>query len=200
LSLVFDARKQAEQSKRAREAKSAAPQAAGAVPTATNEQPGVAPQTTETGATDWSRRWRRNTVAGAVGGWRPGAAVAGHISGQVGAPVRSLLRAAGRGSDSAEAGAANAKRGGTIESATLIWRREPNYPPLARQNQISGSVEVQFRISPEGKVYDVKPLKGHAILAEAAVEAVKSWFYDPARLNGAPVDSPGRTNLEFKLR
>lgn len=67
------------------------------------------------------------------------------------------------------------------------------------QQLISGRVEVHFRISPEGKVYDVKSVKGSPILARAAVEAVATWHYEPARLNGAPIDSLGSTNFDFKL-
>ena len=58
---------------------------------------------------------------------------------------------------------------------------------------------MHFRISPEGKVYDVRPVKGSPVLAEAAVEAVQTWCYEPARLNGAAIDSQASTNFDFKL-
>ena len=86
-----------------------------------------------------------------------------------------------------------------IEPAMLIVRTDPVYPAIARQSHISGSVEVQFRISPEGRVYDVKSLKGWPILAKAAIDAVATWRYEPARRNGTPVDSQMRTNFDFQL-
>ena len=48
---------------------------------------------------------------------------------------------------------------------------------------------MHFRISSEGNVYDVKSVKGSPILARAAIEAVEAWCYEPARLNGTPIDS-----------
>ena len=86
-----------------------------------------------------------------------------------------------------------------IEPAVLIVRSDPVYPAIARRSHISGSVEVQFRISSEGRVYDVKSVKGWPILAKAAIDAVATWRYEPARRNGIPVDSQMRTNFDFQL-
>jgi TonB family protein len=88
---------------------------------------------------------------------------------------------------------------GTIEPAVLILRRNPVYPAIAERQFISGHVEVHFCISPEGRVYDAKSVKGSPILARAAIEAVEAWRYEPARRNGTPVDSQASTNFDFKL-
>jgi outer membrane biosynthesis protein TonB len=42
-------------------------------------------------------------------------------------------------------------------------------------------------------------VNGSPILAHAATEAVESWRYEPARLNGAPIDSQGSATFDFKL-
>jgi TonB family protein len=100
--------------------------------------------------------------------------------------VRSLLRVR------------SAERGGsTFDSPTLILRKDPVYPAIAKENLISGSVDVRFRVSPEGKVYDVKLAKGSPVLAGAATEAVKTWRYEPARLNGSPIDSQASAVFDF---
>ena len=102
--------------------------------------------------------------------------------------------------DSSVTGGADfAEENNGIEPATLIARTDPVYPAIARQSHISGSVEVQFRISPEGRVYDVKSLKGWPILAKAAIDAVATWRYKPARRNGRPVESQVRTNFDFQM-
>ena len=102
--------------------------------------------------------------------------------------------------DSSVTGGADfAEENNEIEPATLIARTDPVYPAIARQSHISGSVEVQFRISPEGRVYDVKSLKGWPILAKAAIDAVATWRYKPARRNGRPVESQVRTNFDFQM-
>ena len=100
---------------------------------------------------------------------------------------------------SGEFAPARAPDPGNLEPATLISRRNPVYPAIAKQSRISGNVEVHFRISPRGNVYDVKSVHGSPILAQAAIEAVEEWRYEPARLNGAPIDSRGSTNFDFKL-
>ncbi len=88
---------------------------------------------------------------------------------------------------------------GQIEPAALISRTDPTYPKNAKESQISGKVEIHFRISPEGKVYNAKLVRGPEILARAAIEAVQAWSYQPARLYGAPIDSQGSFDFEFKL-
>jgi TonB family protein len=100
---------------------------------------------------------------------------------------------------SVKGGADFAEENNEIEPATLIARTDPVYPAIARQSHISGSVEVQFRISPEGRVYDVKSLKGWPILAKAAIDAVATWRYKPARRDGRPVESQVRTNFDFQM-
>jgi TonB family protein len=88
---------------------------------------------------------------------------------------------------------------GNVEPAVMISRKNPVYPAIAEEQFISGRVEVHFCISPEGRVYDAKSVQGSPILARAAIEAVEAWRYEPARLNGTPVDSKASTNFDFKL-
>jgi TonB family protein len=138
-------------------------------------------------------------IARSDGAWATGAGITEGPVAQ--APiVRSLLRVPRSDPLSAPYHISDlGRQAGTIEPATLISRREPAYPAIAKQDPISGSVEVHFRISPEGKVYDVRSAKGSPILARAAIEAVEAWCYEPARLNGAPVDSEGSTNFDFEM-
>ena len=111
--------------------------------------------------------------------------------------VRSLLRMPRCAA--ATKSSALVQGSGTIEPANLIAHKEPVYPAIARQSLISGSVEVHFCISAGGKVYAAKSVSGSPILARAAIEAVEAWCYEPARLNGRPIDSRGRTKFDFKL-
>ncbi len=113
--------------------------------------------------------------------------------------MRSLLRTPRFVPFSAAQHASNRSNGVRIEPATLILRTDPVFPPAAKEGPISESVELQFRISPEGRVYDLKPVKGSPILAQAAIEAVKGWRYEPARLNGAPIDSQWSTKFDFNV-
>jgi TonB family protein len=59
-------------------------------------------------------------------------------------------------------------------------RVEPQYPELARKNNIYGSVRMELLIATDGKVKDVKVLGGNPVLAQAAVTAAMKWKYEPA--------------------
>jgi protein TonB len=89
--------------------------------------------------------------------------------------------------------------GGKIEAAQLISRSDPIYPQLARQEQIAGNVEVNFKIGANGEVRDVTA-KGPAMLTQAAVEAVQKWHYVPARLNGVSTETRATTVFTFRLK
>jgi len=114
--------------------------------------------------------------------------------------VRSLLRNPSSGRIVAEPDAPHGLRQRTrIEPARLTFRKEPVYPLSAKQSLVSGNVEVQFRISPQGQVYGAKSVKGSQILAQAAIEALAEWRYEPASLNGIPIDSQASTDFNFEL-
>lgn len=114
--------------------------------------------------------------------------------------VRSLLRLPRANSNHGISAAPPfSPAAGMVEPATAIARSEPIYPANAKERLISGTVELHYRISPEGKVYDVTILKGSPVLARAAIDAVQSWRYNPARLNGVPVESEASTNFDFRL-
>ena len=87
--------------------------------------------------------------------------------------------------------------GGSVQSVELLSRTNPVYPPLARQSRIGGVVEVKAVVGPDGKVKEVSVLKGHPLLRNAAMDAVKMWRYKPATLNGQPVESSTIVSLNF---
>jgi TonB family protein len=90
------------------------------------------------------------------------------------------------------------RKSGDAEPAQLILRRDPIYPPAAKRRNISGAVEVQFRINAKGEVYDLAAIKGAPVLTQAAIEAIREWRYKPARLNGVPTDVQAKTVVNFK--
>lgn len=81
----------------------------------------------------------------------------------------------------------------------LIYRVQPQYPPLARQARIQGSVVLQAVISREGAIEKLQVLSGHPMLVQAAVEAVRHWRYRPYVLNGEPVEVETEVTVNFVL-
>ena len=86
-----------------------------------------------------------------------------------------------------------------VSSGLLIKKVTPNYPPLARQARIQGKVILQAEISKEGTIQNLQLISGHAMLAPAAIEAVKQWRYKPYLLNGEPVAVETQVEVNFSL-
>jgi len=77
---------------------------------------------------------------------------------------------------------------GNVLAPVRIHAPDPHYPEEARHARVQGVVILQTIIDKVGNVTDVKVLKGlPSGLTEAAVEAVSSWRFKPATLEGKPV-------------
>jgi protein TonB len=88
--------------------------------------------------------------------------------------------------------------GGQVQQAQILKRKDPEYPRLARNSGAGGLVELVATIQVDGRVGEVKVLRGHPLLRQAAVDAVKSWIYKPAVLNGTPIETQTQVNLNFQ--
>ena len=86
-----------------------------------------------------------------------------------------------------------------IAQGLLIRQVKPQYPPLAQQARIQGTVVLQAVISKDGAVRDLHVVTGHPLLTQAAIEAVKQWLYRPYYLNGEPVAVDTQINVTFTL-
>jgi TonB family protein len=91
------------------------------------------------------------------------------------------------------------RRGGTVQPAQLLSNVNPIYPSPARDDGISGAVEVRFKIGTNGDVHDISVVRGPAILAQAALDAVRSRKYKPARVDGVPTETDASAIFDFKL-
>jgi len=70
---------------------------------------------------------------------------------------------------------------------------EPVYPELARRMRIAGTVKLQVTIAPDGTVTTIKPLGGHPLLIDSAINSVKLWKYETGRSETTQV-----VNVVFK--
>lgn len=80
-----------------------------------------------------------------------------------------------------------------------IKKVPPEYPPLARQARIQGTVHLQIWVSKSGDVQDIQIVSGHPLLSPAAIDAVKQWKYKPYSLNGEPVEVQTNVSVNFTL-
>ncbi len=86
-----------------------------------------------------------------------------------------------------------------VAQGLLIHQVKPQYPPLARQMQVQGTVVFQAVIGKDGSVQSLHVLKGNPLLIQAATDAVKKWRYKPYSLNGEPVEANTEINVHFAL-
>ncbi len=61
----------------------------------------------------------------------------------------------------------------------LVRSIPPEYPEIAGRMKLTGTVQVQALVKPDGTVKEVRILGGHPLLAEAVASAVKQWKYQP---------------------
>jgi TonB family protein len=92
-----------------------------------------------------------------------------------------------------------ARKAGLFQAAQMIVGINPTYPTSARQDGISGSVELHFTIGTDGTVRDILAVRGPAVLAQAAMEAVGNRKYKPALVDGVPSESEASAIFDFKL-
>jgi len=55
---------------------------------------------------------------------------------------------------------------------------KPDYPQIARQMRVTGTVRLEATVAPDGKVRDTKVIGGSPLLVQEAVTAVKKWKYE----------------------
>lgn len=84
-----------------------------------------------------------------------------------------------------------------LQETRRIGGSMPVYPPMARSMRVTGTVHLAVAISPDGRVTDVRAISGHALLIDAAVQAVKTWKYRPTVINGRPVAVRTKLNIVF---
>jgi len=90
--------------------------------------------------------------------------------------------------------------GGDVKTAKLINSVPPVYPMLAKNQHVSGNVQVDALIDATGRVTTMKVVSGPALLHQAAMEALKQWKYQPATLDGKPVAMHLTVSIQFRLQ
>jgi protein TonB len=90
---------------------------------------------------------------------------------------------------------------GDVQAPVLLADMQPRYTEIARKSRIQGMVILQTIIDREGRITNVKVLKGLPMgLTDAAVAAVEQRRYEPATLNGRPVAVILTLTVNFQLQ
>ena len=89
--------------------------------------------------------------------------------------------------------------GGQVIAASLIKRVVPQYPPLARQARVQGTVQFTAIIGRDGMIQNLQLISGHPLLVPAARDAIRQWVYKPTILNTEPVEVITQIEFTFTL-
>jgi TonB family protein len=91
--------------------------------------------------------------------------------------------------------------GGNVQATKLISQMKPIYPENAQRQGIEGTVLLHAVIAMDGSLLSVGVMNtlADADLANAAVDAVKQWRYEPTLLNGKPIEVVTTITVNFRL-
>jgi TonB family protein len=90
------------------------------------------------------------------------------------------------------------------EAASIIpgeatHKVEPKYPKEALKKKIQGTVVLHGTIVKDGSVSSLSTVSGDPALAQAAIDAVRKWRYEPYELNQVRVETQIAINVTFKI-
>jgi protein TonB len=98
----------------------------------------------------------------------------------------------------------SADGGGLSEFARPLggYQTKPAYPEGARRQGIEGTTTLRFEVLADGHVgrVSVATSAGHASLDRAAMEAVKTWLFEPARRGKEAVAVWVTLPVQFRLQ
>jgi protein TonB len=86
-----------------------------------------------------------------------------------------------------------------VMAGNILVKTQPTYPAIAKAARIQGTVVLSATISKTGTIEDLRVVSGPQMLAQSALDAVRSWRYKPYLLNGEPVEVQTQVNVTFTL-
>jgi protein TonB len=89
--------------------------------------------------------------------------------------------------------------GGMVRTPKLLNRVNPEYPEIAKAARTSALLILEATVGTDGRVQDVKVLRGHPLFDDSAVAAVRQWRYQPLLLNGIPMPFVATVTVQFNI-
>jgi TonB family protein len=91
--------------------------------------------------------------------------------------------------------------GGMVQTIKLISKVAPDYPADAQAEGVEGTVMLKAIVSKDGSLLSIKSVSNgiDPRLVRAALAAVPLWRYQPALLNGEPVEVVTTIDVTFRL-
>jgi protein TonB len=139
-----------------------------------------------------------DTSGGVVGGV-PG----GIPGGQAGGVLGGIIGSTGGGNGPVFAPPPPTKRvvrvGGNLRPPRQVFSVPPEYPVIAKQAHVQGTVIIDAVIDEQGNVVQAHVISGPPLLIPSALQTVLKWKYQPSFLNGEPISVAMHVEVHFVL-
>src|SRR5882762_10041467 len=90
--------------------------------------------------------------------------------------------------------------GGGVSAPRVIFQPDPEYSEEARKAKYQGTCVLWLVVGPDGKPRDIRVARSLGLgLDEKAIEAVKTWKFEPAMKDGKPVAVQINVEVSFRL-
>lgn len=90
--------------------------------------------------------------------------------------------------------------GGGVSAPRILYAPDPEYSEEARKAKYQGTVVLWVVVGPDGRPRDIRVQRSLGLgLDEKAMEAVRTWKFDPARKDGQPVAVQINVEVNFRL-
>ena len=90
----------------------------------------------------------------------------------------------------------------SISASYAASNRKPDYPAISRRYEEQGTVILRVFVNTDGSAgaVQIKSSSGFPLLDQAARDAVQSWHFQPATVDGKPIAEWYQIPIPFKLQ
>lgn len=90
--------------------------------------------------------------------------------------------------------------GGGVSAPRILYAPDPDYSEEARKAKYQGTVVLWVIVGPDGRPRDIRVSRSLGLgLDEKAMDAVRTWKFEPARKDGQPVAVQINVEVNFRL-
>jgi protein TonB len=83
--------------------------------------------------------------------------------------------------------------------AAATQKVEPDYPAVARQIRLTGSVELEIVVDQTGGVERANVVRGNTLLTGPSLQAIRKWKFKPFGAEGDPAKASGPITFNFQM-
>jgi TonB family protein len=90
--------------------------------------------------------------------------------------------------------------GNGVSWPRAIYHPEPEFSEEARREHYQGLVALLIVVGVDGRAHDIRPLRSLGMgLDEKAIEAVRTWRFEPGMKDGRPVPVEMEVDVDFRI-